>query len=329
MAIRRLRRIPKKNIPSKRPLKLTKSSRSNSKIRVEDSGPSDASDSTQPSQPEDGAPGIELPDELPILPLRGLVVYPHTTIPLTVGQPRSIKLVDEAVAGERLIGLVASQDPDLETARPRSRSTNMARWPRFTACSARPMARSACWCRAWPASRWKNTSQPSRILRRGLSWPRRRSSSRSKSKPWCAMWWSSSGAWRNLVPSIPNELINAALNVDDPLQLVYALATYIRIDLEDQQKPAAPGFRAGKTPHADGDPLQRAGGTGAGAPHPDGSPVGDGKDPARVLPARTAQSHPARAGRRRRANGGNRRIPPQDRRFRHARRSRARGSPRA
>ncbi len=59
-----------------------------------------------------------MPDTLPILPLRGLVVYPHTTMPLTVGQPRSIKLVDEVVAGERLIGLVASHDPEQETPGP-------------------------------------------------------------------------------------------------------------------------------------------------------------------------------------------------------------------
>ena len=46
---------------------------------------------------DDEAEDIEvvIPDELPILPLRGVVVYPQTIIPLTVGQPRSIKLVDE------------------------------------------------------------------------------------------------------------------------------------------------------------------------------------------------------------------------------------------
>jgi ATP-dependent Lon protease len=60
----------------------------------------------------------DLPEELPILPLRGVVVYPHTAVPLTIGQPRSIKLVDEAVAGSRLIGLVASKKPELETPGP-------------------------------------------------------------------------------------------------------------------------------------------------------------------------------------------------------------------
>ena len=59
--------------------------------------------------------GIEIPDILPILPLRGLVVYPLTAVPLTVGQPRSIKLVDDVAAGERIIGLLTSKIPGLET----------------------------------------------------------------------------------------------------------------------------------------------------------------------------------------------------------------------
>src|SRR5512136_199168 len=60
------------------------------------------------------------PDVLPILPLRGVVVYPNTAVPLTVGQPRSIRLVDEVVAGEdRLIGLVTSRDPELEIPEPK------------------------------------------------------------------------------------------------------------------------------------------------------------------------------------------------------------------
>lgn len=61
---------------------------------------------------------IKLPSSLPILPLRGLVVYPQTGVPLTIGQPRSIRLVDDVVVGDRLIGLIASKDPDLENPGP-------------------------------------------------------------------------------------------------------------------------------------------------------------------------------------------------------------------
>ncbi len=60
----------------------------------------------------------QLPEELPILPLRGLVVYPHTAVPLTIGQPRSIKLIDDVAGQKRLIGLVASRNPELEQPAP-------------------------------------------------------------------------------------------------------------------------------------------------------------------------------------------------------------------
>ena len=55
---------------------------------------------------------------MPILPLRGVVVFPQTAVPLTIGQPRSIKLVDDVVAGDKLIGVVASRNPELENPGP-------------------------------------------------------------------------------------------------------------------------------------------------------------------------------------------------------------------
>ncbi len=61
---------------------------------------------------------LNIPGELPILPLRGLVVYPSTAVPLTIGQPRSIRLVDDTVAAERMIGLVTAKNPELENPGP-------------------------------------------------------------------------------------------------------------------------------------------------------------------------------------------------------------------
>ena len=49
----------------------------------------------------------EVPNELPILPLRNIVGFPFVVVPLAVGIPRSVKLVEEAAEGNRLIGLVA------------------------------------------------------------------------------------------------------------------------------------------------------------------------------------------------------------------------------
>ena len=67
---------------------------------------------------QDEGTAVDLPEELPILPLRGLVVYPQTAIPLTVGQERSIQLVDDVVAGSRMVGLVSTKDPGVSTPGP-------------------------------------------------------------------------------------------------------------------------------------------------------------------------------------------------------------------
>jgi ATP-dependent Lon protease len=61
---------------------------------------------------------VEFPEVLPILPLRGLVVYPQTAVPLTIGQPRSIKLVDDALSGNRWVGLITAKNPDKENPEP-------------------------------------------------------------------------------------------------------------------------------------------------------------------------------------------------------------------
>jgi ATP-dependent Lon protease len=59
-----------------------------------------------------------LPKELPILPLRNTVPFPFVMIPLAVGIPRSVKLIEDALQGDSMIGMVASKDPSLEEPSP-------------------------------------------------------------------------------------------------------------------------------------------------------------------------------------------------------------------
>jgi ATP-dependent Lon protease len=61
-----------------------------------------------------GSPPLELPDELPLLPLREFVVFPSMVLPLFVGRERSLAALEDALAGDRLLCLVAQRDPDLE-----------------------------------------------------------------------------------------------------------------------------------------------------------------------------------------------------------------------
>ena len=53
-----------------------------------------------------------------MLPLRDSVTYPDTLTPLAVGQERSIQLVNDVLGGNRMLVMVASRDPDLESPGP-------------------------------------------------------------------------------------------------------------------------------------------------------------------------------------------------------------------
>ncbi len=177
---------------------------------------------------------VVIPDELPILPLRGVVVYPETIIPLTVGQPRSIKLVDEVVSGNRMIGLITSKDPSLETPGPDDiyrvgTIASIHRLFRAPDGTIRMLVQGVS-----RISVDEFTSTEPYLKARVHSSPETVENSIEVE----ALTRNVIGLFTRLaelVPSIPGELISSALNVDDPLQLAYTIATYIRIDLEEAQ----------------------------------------------------------------------------------------------
>ncbi len=56
----------------------------------------------------------DVPETLAILPLRGVMVYPMSALPLRVSQPRSIRLIDDATLRKIPIGLIAAKTADKE-----------------------------------------------------------------------------------------------------------------------------------------------------------------------------------------------------------------------
>jgi ATP-dependent Lon protease len=56
------------------------------------------------------APPHDIPASLPILPLKKTVVFPHIPMPLAVGRPASVRLIDDAMVKDKLIGLVAEKN---------------------------------------------------------------------------------------------------------------------------------------------------------------------------------------------------------------------------
>src|SRR4030042_1666530 len=52
---------------------------------------------------------IVVPNELPVLPLRGTVLYPDLILPIMVGRKKSVKLIDDAMDGDRIIGIITQK----------------------------------------------------------------------------------------------------------------------------------------------------------------------------------------------------------------------------
>jgi ATP-dependent Lon protease len=67
---------------------------------------------------DDASRLTDIPEELPILPLRNTVVYPFLVLPLTLTMPRAVALIEAALHGDRLIGLVAMKDSTVEEQMP-------------------------------------------------------------------------------------------------------------------------------------------------------------------------------------------------------------------
>ncbi len=96
--------------------------------------------------------------ELPLLPLRDVVVYPHMVIPLFVGREKSIEALEAAMTGDKqiLLLMIQAKMPCIASA-PLLLSCN---------CSSCPMAPSRCWWKASSAVRssvswrWMATCAP-------------------------------------------------------------------------------------------------------------------------------------------------------------------------
>jgi ATP-dependent Lon protease len=58
--------------------------------------------------------GADIPQELPILPLRNTVLFPGVVLPITVGRDKSIKAVNDAYKADKLVGVVAQKDSNVE-----------------------------------------------------------------------------------------------------------------------------------------------------------------------------------------------------------------------
>ena len=57
---------------------------------------------------------VSIPPELPVLPLRDTVLFPNSFMPLAVARESSVRLIEEAIADDRLVGVFTQLEPGTE-----------------------------------------------------------------------------------------------------------------------------------------------------------------------------------------------------------------------
>ena len=193
-----------------------------------------AESQAQPN-PESPDQSSETPETVAILPLRGAIVYPLSAVPLRVAQARSIRLIDEAMQHKLPIGLVASKTPEKEEPEPEDiyrigtlativrifkspdgvvnmivQGNERFRIMEFKGNEPYLTARVEIMPETW------ESTMEIEALRRNIS--------QGFSK------------MAELIPNLPDELAQMIQSVEDPRQLTYAVATYMRMDMADAQK---------------------------------------------------------------------------------------------
>ncbi len=176
-----------------------------------------------------------VPAELPLLPLKDTVVYPLTVYPLVIGKEKSIKLINDVTVGDKILGLTAQKKIDIEV----TGLTDMY--------SIGTMARILQMVKVPDGTLRVLVQGIERISISGLSQtePYIRARVRAlpdkleKSVELEGLMRGVSEMFQKMVtlsPNMPEELSSAALNIEDPRQLTYLIATNIRLDLPQRQE---------------------------------------------------------------------------------------------
>jgi ATP-dependent Lon protease len=187
---------------------------------------------------DDAAPPTLTVDNFPktisILPLRGLIVYPMAAMPIRVGQPRSIRLVDDAVLAKAPIGMVSSRFAEKEEPTPEDL---------YSVGTLATIARHF----KGPDGMLNLIVQGGerfRVVEFLQTEPYLTARIEPLPEPW-DMTIEIEALRRNLKETyakivelrndVPEEIGQMVQNIEDPRQLTYAAATYMRISLEDAQ----------------------------------------------------------------------------------------------
>jgi ATP-dependent Lon protease len=176
-----------------------------------------------------------IPATLPVLPLREVVPFPETLVPLAVGQERSMALVNDALGGDRMIAMLASRNAEIESPAPNDLYdvgvagvvARMLRLPDGTLrilVQATQRIRVTGWERSDPYLVARVEEAPDADL---AETPELIALVRNVQQTFTSI--------VDQVPYLPEELHVAVANLDDPSALSHLIAGSLRLKTEEKQ----------------------------------------------------------------------------------------------
>ena len=178
---------------------------------------------------------LRIPDELAVLPLRNVVLYPMAAIPLTVGQPRSVRLVNDALVEQRIIALVASKEPEADEPGP-NQIYEVGTAAIVHRLRRAPDGTLLLFVQGIERIRLTEFVQIEPYMRAKVAViPDQREDSVELE----ALVRNAVDLFQSLVellPHVPEDVVMAALSVEDPRQLTYQIASNMRLSVEDAQE---------------------------------------------------------------------------------------------
>jgi ATP-dependent Lon protease len=175
-----------------------------------------------------------LPATLPVLPLRDTVTFPDTLTPLAVGQERSIQLVNDVLGHDRMLALVASRDPEIDSPQPDQLHTvgvvgTVARMLKVPDGTLRILVQSG------PRIRLEEfTAEQPYLVARIAEAP----DLLAEGPELTALVRNVQQTFGHIIedlPYLPEELSVAVANLDDPSALAHLIAGALRIKTEEKQ----------------------------------------------------------------------------------------------
>jgi ATP-dependent Lon protease len=175
-----------------------------------------------------------LPAQLGVLPLRDSVTFPDLVIPLNIGQPRSLELVNDVLRGDRSIVLVAGRDPEVESPGPAELYSvgvlgAIARMVRLPDGTLRVLIQGGP---RVAVKEWLGT-EPYLVAEVEHARDRVRESAQLEALARNVQRTFSSIVGQ--VPYLPEELQVMVANVDDPVMLSHLIAGAMRLPTEEKQ----------------------------------------------------------------------------------------------